>query len=159
MDHVGWNLSWWECPRWFPEGDLDHGPQHDGYLQRYKETGVAHIIGRKRQVRARRKDGSEFPIELGVKQVTIDDDDDDDETTGGSSERQQRTVFCGFVKDISQQHKDKRALRKQQQLIHDKFFVGGVGGGESTATVEEDDDDNKDASSSSMGCPMSSAHR
>ena len=93
-----------------------HAEKHDAYLQRYMETGVKHIIGRKRQVSARRKDGSQFPIELGVQEVKLKEVD---ECTGQIVER---TVFCGFVKDISQQHKDKKALRRQQQLIHDKFF-------------------------------------
>jgi PAS domain S-box-containing protein len=93
-----------------------HDVKHDQYMQRYRETGVPHILGRKRHVHARRKDGSQFPIELGVKEVKLKEMD------ACTGQLKEITVFCGFVKDISEQHKDKKALRRQQQLIHNKFF-------------------------------------
>lgn len=84
-----------------------HAEKHASYLKKYMETGVKHIIGRKRQVKARRKDGSEIEVELGVQEVTL---------KGG------KKAFCGYIRDLTQQKKDKRALIKQQQLIHGKFF-------------------------------------
>jgi PAS domain S-box-containing protein len=85
-----------------------HADRHDMYMQRYLETGQKHIIGIKRQVKARRKDGSELEVELGVQEVDL--------TNGKKS-------FCGFIRDLTAQKMDKRALRKQQQLIHGKFFA------------------------------------
>ena len=84
-----------------------HAEQHVKYMQRYVESGEKHIIGRKRHVKARRKDGSEFEIELGVQEVIL--------STG-------KKAFCGFMRDLTAQKKDKRALQKQQQVIHEKFF-------------------------------------
>lgn len=43
-----------------------HHRDHDSYLQRYLQTGEPHIIGRARDVPARRKDGSELWIKLWV---------------------------------------------------------------------------------------------
>ncbi|CAB9510888.1 Sensor protein FixL [Seminavis robusta] len=86
-----------------------HAKNHDAYLQRYMETGQKRVIGQKRQVKARRKDGTELEVELGVQEVTL--------FSG-------KKAFCGFIRDMTQQRKDKRALRKQQQLIHGKFFGG-----------------------------------
>jgi diguanylate cyclase (GGDEF)-like protein/PAS domain S-box-containing protein len=40
--------------------------RHDGYLQRYLETGEIHIIGNRREVVGLRKDGQEVNIELTV---------------------------------------------------------------------------------------------
>ena len=71
------------------------------------KTGEKHIIGKKRIVQARRKDGSEFDIELGLQEVIVD-----------NGER----VFCGYVRDITQQRLDKRALRKKDAEMKGKFF-------------------------------------
>jgi two-component system, LuxR family, sensor kinase FixL len=59
--------------------------QHDGYLSHYMETGEARVIGIGREVSARRKDGSVFPIELGVTEMRA------------AEERR----FIGIVRDIS----------------------------------------------------------
>ncbi len=52
-----------------PEPQRD---RHDGYLQRYLETGEAHIIGNPREVTARRRDGTLFPMELRVSQLDLE---------------------------------------------------------------------------------------
>lgn len=81
--------------------------KHAAYMERYLRTGQKRIIGRKRQVKARRKDGSEIEVELGVQEVTL---------------KNGELAFCGYIRDLTAQKQDKRALRKQQRLIHGKFF-------------------------------------
>lgn len=68
--------------------------QHDAYLQRYLKTGEARIIGIGRQVMGRKKDGSTFPIDLAVSEVTE------------SGER----FFIGIMRDMSQQRFMEQAL-------------------------------------------------
>ena len=43
--------------------------QHDEYLQRYQQTGHAHIIGIGRDVVGLKKDGTKFPFRLGISEV------------------------------------------------------------------------------------------
>lgn len=74
-----------------------------------------------------RKDGSEFEIELGVQEVELSDG---------------KKSFCGYMRDLTQQKKDKRALQKQARMIHNKFFGAeegdvGEGAGESEVTKSE----------------------
>ncbi len=46
--------------------------RHDAHLRRYRETGEARIIGRGREVSGRRRDGSSFPIHLGIGEIVAD---------------------------------------------------------------------------------------
>lgn len=43
--------------------------KHDGYLKRYLETKIPHIIGSSRRVQGKRKNGTVFPIEVKVEEV------------------------------------------------------------------------------------------
>lgn len=77
--------------------------EHDGYLARYRETGEKRIIGIGRTVMARHKDGSTFPIELAVGEVTC-----------GASH-----VFTGFIRDISERvAAQSRVSKLQDELTH-----------------------------------------
>ena len=43
--------------------------EHDGYIQRYQKTGERRILNSVREVAARRKDGSTFPVEVSITEV------------------------------------------------------------------------------------------
>jgi two-component system sensor kinase FixL len=80
-----------------------HRSAHDGYLQRYQETGEARIIGYGREVEAQRRDGSVFPASLAVGRVA-----------GAEPAR-----FVGFIRDISARVAAERAAAQaQQRLTH-----------------------------------------
>ena len=59
--------------------------EHDGYLRRYLETARATVLGSRREVVGRRKDGTTFPMDLAVSEAL---------TPSGRA-------FVGCVRDIS----------------------------------------------------------
>jgi two-component system CheB/CheR fusion protein len=77
--------------------------EHDGYLARYLQTEEKDIIGIGREVEARRKDGSIFPVELAI------------------SETEHLKLFTGFIRDISRRKELEREVVEiastQQQRI------------------------------------------
>ncbi|MFQ3198788.1 MAG: two-component system sensor kinase FixL [Paraglaciecola sp.] len=77
--------------------------EHDQYLHNYMHTNQARIIGIGREVKARKKDGKIFPIELSVGEVK------------DSSHKQ----FVGIIRDISERikaHSD--AVINRERLAH-----------------------------------------
>lgn len=60
--------------------------EHDNYIRNYLQTGIAKIIGIGRQVEGRRKNGTIFPMELGVTAIESDG----------------KRAFVGFIHDLSE---------------------------------------------------------
>ena len=72
--------------------------EHDGYLARYLETGEAKIMGKSREVEGLRRDGSVFPLRLGVGKMEF----------GGE------LLFTGIVADITEQRGRDEELKRAQ---------------------------------------------
>ena len=75
--------------------------QHDDYLTKYLETGIAAIIGIGRDVTAQRKDGSLFPMELGI---------------GVVRDENGPSLYIGVVRDISARKETEDALLRARDL-------------------------------------------
>ena len=75
-----------------------HREAHDDYLRNYQSTGVARIIGIGREVEGQRKDGSLFPMDLAISEVT----------------RQGQPLYVGMVRDISER---KRMERLKSEFV------------------------------------------
>jgi PAS domain S-box-containing protein len=65
----------------------EHSGNHDSYLANYLKTGDKKLMGTKRVIPARRKDGTEFPIELGLSEIKSNNGRD--------------KMFVGFVRALS----------------------------------------------------------
>lgn len=70
---------------------------HDSWVARHLATGEKHIIGTGREVSARRKDGSVFPVYLSV----------------GEGQSAEGGFFVGILHDLT---REKAAFRRVQQL-------------------------------------------
>jgi len=78
--------------------------QHDGFMFRYLETNESQIIGVSgREETGRRKDGTEFPIELSVTEMR----------------HGKQRLFTGIVRDITERKEVEEDLRK----AHDELEV------------------------------------
>jgi two-component system sensor kinase FixL len=75
--------------------------EHDQYLARYLSTGQAQIIGIGREVTARRRDGTTFPVHLSVGEMTV----------GGARK------FTGIIHDLSARVRMEEQLREQAALV------------------------------------------
>lgn len=81
----------------------DHAVAHDDYLTNYLQTGERKIIGIGREVMARHKDGTVFPIELSVGEAA---------TPCGRQ-------FIGILRDLrSRKQMEDRLAKTQAQLLH-----------------------------------------
>ncbi|MBY0430832.1 MAG: PAS domain S-box protein, partial [Rhodospirillales bacterium] len=75
--------------------------EHGGHLHRYIEDGGPRVIGMGRQVSARRKDGSIFPVDLAV----------------GELRRDGEITFIGILRDITDRVRVERELKDAKDQL------------------------------------------
>lgn len=81
---------------------VDYAAAHDGYVKHYLDTGERRIIGIGREVRARHRDGTEFPIELSV----------------GEAATPEGRQFIGIMRDLrGRKAVEQRLAYAQAQLV------------------------------------------
>ncbi len=84
---------------------------HDHYLDRYRETGQAAIIGIGREVEGRRRDGSTIPLDLAVTEW---------------HDSHGKRFFTGILRDITQRRQQAEALARARRLEAVGQLAGGV---------------------------------
>ncbi|MBX3593363.1 PAS domain S-box protein [Sphingomonas sp.] len=95
VELIGKNIS-----QLMPDGDR---ARHDDYIAHYRRTGEKRIIGTGRIVVGRRRDGTEFPLELAV----------------GETRMEGHRLFTGFIRDLTEQQQAELRLKQlQSELIH-----------------------------------------
>ena len=75
--------------------------EHDGYLSYYHTTGEKKVIGLGREILAQRKDGTVFPMELGVNEMEVDE----------------RKMYVGTIRDISERKEAEKSLQTYIQKL------------------------------------------
>ncbi len=73
--------------------------QHDSYLEHYRATGEARLIGAMREIIGRRKDGSTFPLECAVGEMMLDG----------------QRHFTGMVRDITARKQAEELLQQAKE--------------------------------------------
>lgn len=81
-----------------------HASAHDKYMKRYLATGVTKVMGKVRKLPAKRKDGTEFPVELGVKEIS-------------SSDGIHKRLFVGYMKDVTIHEQHEKELKHKESLM------------------------------------------
>lgn len=76
-----------------------HVAAHKAGMDRFRETGVGRILGQRVTVEACRKDGSEITIELAI----------------NPAESEGKTIFVGYMRDITQELLRKQALEEAKE--------------------------------------------
>ncbi len=76
-----------------------HRSAHDGYIQRYIETGVGMAVGTRREISGLRKDGTVFPMEVSISELKVGE----------------HRHFTGIVRDITERKEAERALRASEE--------------------------------------------
>ncbi len=71
--------------------------EHDRYIKNYLRTGEAKVIGSGRELMGLRRDGSTFPMELGLSEVLLPD----------------RRLFTGVIRDTSERRLSEKRERER----------------------------------------------
>ncbi len=79
--------------------------EHDGYLEVYRRTREPRILGQGREVMARHRDGTSFPIELSVSEVF----------------EGPRRLFTGTIRDISRRREAEARIREDRDRLRQVF--------------------------------------
>ncbi len=80
--------------------------EHDGYIARYLATGEPKIIGKVREAVGRRRDGTEFPLQIAVSRIIH-----------RNSEGADRDIlFTGIICDLTEQKKVEADLIKAREV-------------------------------------------
>ena len=78
--------------------------EHDNYLKRYIATGERRIIGIGREIKALKKDGTEFDAHLSVSEAFIDGEH----------------LFTGMVRDISAEKEQAKKIEATNMILNEQ---------------------------------------
>jgi len=78
-----------------------HRDKHDGYIRQYVDNGKSDVIGASRELNARHKNGSVFPIEIGISQLLLGDN----------------LLFTAIIRDLSKRKSTRGVLENQPAVM------------------------------------------
>jgi len=87
--------------------------EHDGYLQNFLGGGPAKVLGKLSIVPAQRKDGSQFPMEIAIKNTVVNGE----------------PIFVAILNDVTVRMAMEEAIANEQQRLHKILETSPVGVG------------------------------
>lgn len=84
---------------------------HDGGLERYLQTGVAHVLGKHIEVEGINRDGFRFPVELSTTEFV----------------RNGERLIVGFLRDISRRKEAEEQVRQVRERLDLAVHVHSIG--------------------------------
>ncbi|MEW6272458.1 MAG: PAS domain S-box protein, partial [Thermodesulfobacteriota bacterium] len=88
-----------------------YASQHDEHLRRYRATGERHIVGSRRELAGRRRDGTTFPMEIAVSELYLGP----------------RRLFRGTVRDLTEAKRAAERLAQLQQQLRRNEVMATIG--------------------------------
>lgn len=85
--------------------------EHDRYIAAYRASGVPKAIGRIREVRAERKNGEVFPVELSVSEARVGDD----------------VIYSAILRDMSERRAMEVELDAARRLAEQRERLADIG--------------------------------
>jgi two-component system NtrC family sensor kinase len=93
----------------------EYRERHDAGLRRYVATRLARIVGRTVELTGRRRDGTEFPVELALTAIDLGEE-------GGFS----RLQFLGALRDVTERNRMRAVLVQNEKLASIGLLSAGV---------------------------------
>jgi len=84
----------------------EHKQKHNLYIKNHVKGKKSHVIGAEREIMAKRKDGSTFPIEIEINEVHT----------------KNRSYFVGLIRNVTERIKSEEKLRKYTDRLEWAHF-------------------------------------
>jgi PAS domain S-box-containing protein len=88
-----------------------HKQAHEAGMARYRATGVPHVLGRRVEMDARRKDGAIIPVELAITEVKLPD----------------RRYFTANLRDLSAAKAAEAEIQRQREALNQSEKLAAIG--------------------------------
>jgi len=88
-----------------------HRDAHEAGMARYRSTGVPHVLGRRVEMDARRKDGTIIPVELAITEVRLPDG----------------RYFTANLRDLSTVKAAEAEIQRQREALHHSEKLAAIG--------------------------------
>ncbi len=88
----------------------EYKKQHDEYLSHYRDTHEKNLLIRPRELEAKRKDGTVFPMNISLSEIEVEG----------------KSFFVAIIRDLTEEKKSAEALRRKEKTESLGVMAGGL---------------------------------